>query len=337
VKSAGAPARVVVEAPARLHLGFIDLHGGCGRTFGSIGVAIERPRYVVELCRGAHNAEPGGRGAPRDDEDGAALSRIRSALAESAPVTGPIGIRVIERIPRHQGLGSGTQRDLALASGLGRLAGRTVVASDVAGRLGRGRRSGVGVAAFEGGGLIVDAGVGTQASPPRAAGDAPPVIFQRPLPPDWRFVLASPEGEEGLHGPREDAVFRSLPPMSDAVAGRISRLVLMKALPAALGDDIEGFGAAISEIQLMMGEVFAPHQGGAYASARGAAIADLARRHGAAGVGQSSWGPTVFAIVRGDEAARELIERIRAFAGDRPLALWHTAASPRGAAVRAEA
>ena len=87
----------------------------------------------------------------------------------------------------------------------------------------------------------------------------------------------------------------------------------------------------------MMGEVFAPHQGGAYASARGEAIAEFARRHGAAGVGQSSWGPTVFAIVRGAAAARDLIDGIRAFAADRPVALWHTGASPRGAVVRVDA
>ena len=30
-----------VEAPARLHLGFLDLHGGLGRRFGSIGLTID--------------------------------------------------------------------------------------------------------------------------------------------------------------------------------------------------------------------------------------------------------------------------------------------------------
>ena len=33
--------RVDVSAPARLHLGFLDLGGGLGRRFGSLGVAID--------------------------------------------------------------------------------------------------------------------------------------------------------------------------------------------------------------------------------------------------------------------------------------------------------
>ncbi|MGH6945016.1 MAG: beta-ribofuranosylaminobenzene 5'-phosphate synthase family protein, partial [Geminicoccaceae bacterium] len=32
---------VTVCAPARLHLGFLDLHGGLGRRFGSIGLTLE--------------------------------------------------------------------------------------------------------------------------------------------------------------------------------------------------------------------------------------------------------------------------------------------------------
>jgi beta-ribofuranosylaminobenzene 5'-phosphate synthase len=329
--SPSKPVRVTVEAPARLHLGFIDLNGGCGRLFGSIGVTVERPRYVIEVRR-----------APRDeiDEEAVAdLSHIRETLGDDVRVPGSIAVRVLERIPRHQGLGSGTQRHLALACALSRLAGRILTTSEIASRLGRGRRSGIGVAAFERGGLVVDAGVVNGPRPARArssvgADGLPPVIFQHPLPGEWEFVLADPIGEHGLHGSQEEAVFRSLPPMRDTVADRISRLVLMKALPAALTDDLQAFGEAITEIQTLIGQQFAPYQAGPYTSERGQAIAEFARSHGAAGVGQSSWGPTVFALVRGPDAARELIASIRAFVGDLPLALWHTRASSRGAVVR---
>src|SRR5207302_1710641 len=34
-------ARIEVHAPARLHLGFLDLEGGLGRRFGSIGLALD--------------------------------------------------------------------------------------------------------------------------------------------------------------------------------------------------------------------------------------------------------------------------------------------------------
>lgn len=324
-----APARVTVEAPARLHLGFIDLNGGCGRLFGSIGVAIERPRHMVEVHRATRN-EPGG-------ECGAELSRVVEKLGDDVRVPGPVALRVLERIPRHQGLGSGTQWDLALGCALSRLSGRALAAQEIASRLGRGRRSGIGVAAFERGGLVVDGGIREPKDRAHARADAPPpVLFQHPLPEEWEFVLASPMGEEGLHGSREEAVFQDLEPMSDVVAGRISRLVLMKALPAALTDDLEEFGEAITEIQILMGEQFAAHQAGPYSSQCGQAIAEFARREGAAGVGQSSWGPTVFALVRGAETAQDLIAAIRRFVGDRPVALWHTRASSRGAVVHAE-
>ena len=53
--------RTIVEAGARLHLGFLDLNGACGRRFGSIGVALERPRARWRPAR----RRPGGARARR--------------------------------------------------------------------------------------------------------------------------------------------------------------------------------------------------------------------------------------------------------------------------------
>ena len=36
---------VVVEAGSRIHLGFIDLAGDLGRTYGSIGLYLEKPSF----------------------------------------------------------------------------------------------------------------------------------------------------------------------------------------------------------------------------------------------------------------------------------------------------
>jgi beta-ribofuranosylaminobenzene 5'-phosphate synthase len=327
--SVRCPGRVVVEAPARLHFGFIDLEGAGGRVFGSIGAALEWPQYVVE-------ARPADR--PHiDGEPDTELARILAALGDDLRPPG-IALRVLQQIPRHRGLGSGTQRDLALAVAIARMAGHCPSGADLSARLGRGRRSGVGVATFDRGGLVVDAGIAQAGGTARAGRPpAPPVIFQRALPEDWHFVLATPPGEAGLHGGAEEAVFRELRPMSAALVGRVSRLVLMEALPAILTDDIGQFGEAITEIQILMGEHFAPYQGGAYATELGRAIAEFARKHGAAGVGQSSWGPTVFALVRGADAAGGLMDGVRRLARDPALALWATRASARGAVVHAHA
>ncbi|MBC7945575.1 MAG: hypothetical protein H7X91_10020, partial [Burkholderiales bacterium] len=86
----------------------------------------------------------------------------------------------------------------------------------------------------------------------------------------------------------------------------------LRALPALQTANIEAFGAAITELQQVIGDHFAPVQGGRYASPRVAeALAWFAGR-GAAGVGQSSWGPTGFVIVEGEERARVLLDAARA-------------------------
>lgn len=325
--------RVIVETGARLHLGFIDLNGDCGRLFGSLGVAVERPRSVVE-ARPACQPEAHGESA---EETLALLEELgRDRHAERA-----VAVRVLETIPRHAGLGSGTQLRLAVALAASRVLGQPLSVRELASLAGRGRRSGVGIALFEHGGFVVDAGRpsggrGAPATEPPGDEAPPPVIFRHPIPGDWRFVLATPLDEHGLSGSPEERVFRTLPPMSGDAVGRICRLILMKAAPALMTDDIQGFGEAITEIQLLVGEHFAPYQGGVYASPTGKRAVEFALKRGAAGVGQSSWGPTVFALLRGEEAAGALAEELRALVGDDALVSC-TPARNCGATCRAEA
>jgi len=53
---------------------------------------------------------------------------------------------------------------------------------------------------------------------------------------------------------------------------------------------------------------------------------------GAAGVGQSSWGPTVYGLVPHPDAARDLAQRVRAYLGGRG-AVIETAFADRGARI----
>src|SRR5262245_24286218 len=140
--------RVVVRTGARLHLGFIDLNGDCGRRFGSLGVAIERPRTVVE-ARPAEAAQTPGE---PPDETRALLAELGREGAAGDAVT----VRVLERIPPHAGLGSGTQLRLAVGLAASRILNRPLSVGELASLAGRGRRSGVGIALFEHGGFAVD-------------------------------------------------------------------------------------------------------------------------------------------------------------------------------------
>ncbi len=56
---------------------------------------------------------------------------------------------------------------------------------------------------------------------------------------------------------------------------------------------------------------------------------------GAHGIGQSSWGPTVFALIRGAAAAGHLADAIMRAVGDEAV-VWCTGAGNRGACCRVE-
>jgi len=81
---------------------------------------------------------------------------------------------------------------------------------------------------------------------------------------------------------------------------------------AALADaDLARFGPALSEIQSITGRWFAPAQGGTFTPGPTEELVRRLTEWGAAGVGQSSWGPTVYGIVEGEEAGGRLAERVR--------------------------
>jgi beta-RFAP synthase len=290
-----ANAQVVVTAPARLHFGFIDLHGGLGRRFGSLGLAIDRPSLRLRASR-ASGTEIMGAGAER-------ISRVVGILRDRYALESGARIEVEESIPPHAGLGSGTQIALAAAAALCSLAGRSIPVPELARALQRGARSGIGSGVFELGGFVVDGGRGAQDA-------TPPVISRLPFPEDWRVVLLFDPHLTGLHGEREAAAFRDLPRFPERQAERLARLVLMQLLPALAEVRLEEFGSALTDLQGTIGDHFAPAQGGRYASRRVEQALQRLVGWGAAAHGQSSWGPTGFAIFAGQAAAEAAIERL---------------------------
>ena len=59
----------------------------------------------------------------------------------------------------------------------------------------------------------------------------------------------------------------------------------------------------------MVGECFSPVQGGNYANPRSTELVKALLTWGAAGVGQSSWGPTVFGLAANERQGYQLVER----------------------------
>ena len=295
VHSSDRESLVTVVAPARLHMGFIDLGGSLGRRFGSIGVGVNE--IVTRLSI-----------APAEElqAEGPCAERAMKAarrFAENLGIHDRVAIRIHEAIPEHIGLGSGTQLALAVGAGLARYHGLDLSVRDIARTTGRGARSGIGIAVFEQGGLILDGGRGPDTI-------IPPVIARMEIPPEWRFILVFDERGQGLHGRQEIEAFKTLQPFPTSETARLCHLLLMRALPALAEGDIVGFGAVITELQNSVGDYFAPAQGGRFTSPEvGEALAWLGAR-GAVGLGQSSWGPTGFCLVESAARASRLIDSV---------------------------
>ena len=126
----------------------------------------------------------------------------------------------------------------------------------------------------------------------------------------------------------------ALPAMCAGDAARLCRLVLMRALPALADHDLENFGAAIKELQISLGDYFAPAQGGArFMSPDVGAILDALDNAGAFGVGQSSWGPTGFAFAKSPEDAVRLASATARQARSKGLDIRICQALNRGAQI----
>ena len=314
-----SPASVTVTVPARLHLGFLDLNGGLGRRFGSIGLAINGLKTSITFNAASQLRVTG----PENERVRGYLQVMQRAL----DIENTCHVRIDEVVPAHAGLGSGTQIALAVAAGVRRFHGLPLDVRGDAIRLERGARSGVGIGLFDHGGLVVDGGRGPLTT-------AAPVVSRMPFPEQWRILVVLDPHRQGVHGPDEREVFSKLAPSSDGQAAHLCRLVLMKALPALAECDIAGFGSAIKEMQMLLGDYFATIQGGSRFSSPDVAAALAALEdEGAYGIGQSSWGPTGFAFAPSAEEANRLVERIYRDPRCRDLDIRTVAGLNRGAHI----
>ena len=303
-------------------MGFVDLHGGLGRRYGSLGLALEHPFTRVRLSTAARTSGEG--------PDAARAVRYAESLARHFDLPSGVHIDVREAIPPHAGLGSGTQLALSVGAGMAKLFDLDAHGPEIATVLGRGARSGLGLGLFEQGGFVVDGG--------SAGGFAPPPIITRlAFPPEWSLMLVFDRKREGVHGEEERKAFATLPRFPESDAAELCRLVLMQVLPGLVERDLEAVAGALTRIQARVGDHFASVQGGRFASPGVTRVLDWLRACGIEGFGQSSWGPTGFALCPGEETARRLVaEAKRRFADEIALDFLVTRGRNEGAAIRSE-
>lgn len=321
-----SPARtVVVTAPSRLHFGMFSFGRPDVRQFGGVGVMIDTPALRLRL-EPAQRFQVQGPSAARAAEF---AHRVwRHLLAEGA-VAGrdqpACAITVEQAPPEHIGLGSGTPLGLSVAAGICALLGLEVqLATRLAQLSGRGLRSAVGTYGFWLGGLIVDAG--------KLPGETISKLGARQaLPNEWRFVVIASRNVTGLAGEAERDAFANLPPVPPETTDELEREALRHLIPAAAESNFTEFGESLYRFGRTAGMCFAHRQGGPFANAEIAELVDWLRREGIAGVGQSSWGPTVFALVASAHEAQRWTRAIRDHLGSAEYDIWTAAPANEGA------
>jgi beta-RFAP synthase len=318
------PIRLRIRTPSRLHFGLLGWSPHATRQFGGAGLMVEFPG--IELT-----AEP----AVKWTFDGPLATRVRIVVdrlrceeRNQGIVLTPLRICVHSAGSEHVGLGVGTQLSLGVTRAALYFAGILDPSIEqLASFSGRGSRSGIGVHGFLRGGLIVDGGRKQDTG-------IPPLLCRVAFPDDWSVLIVQPPGRRGLHGPDEIRAFASLPPIAPEVIDRLCRLVLLGILPPVLEHDLPAFGAAVSELNARVGACFAPVQGGPYAAPQANAIVAEMADLGLVGIGQSSWGPTLFGFASSLQIdPDEAVERIRQQFGLGDLAVFWTRADNQGAVV----
>lgn len=278
--------RVRIRTPSRIHITLIDLNGEIGRVDGGVGLTLENPGVEI-VAR-----EIDGIAVNGSAEN---LDRFESVARKFVERFGSgIEIDVVSSYPAHVGLGSGTQINLAVGKAYCILHGIEMSAREIASFTGRGGTSGIGIAAFEQGGLIVDGGHSRrekQSFLPSSFSRAKPapVISRLEFPEEWDIYLFIPEGR-GFYGMREKDLFEKNTPLPLEEVRELSHIILMKLLPSVAERDLEGFGEAVYRIQHLG---FKKAEVMQYGDLISGLIEEL-RDYGAAGM--SSTGPAVYFI-----------------------------------------
>jgi beta-ribofuranosylaminobenzene 5'-phosphate synthase len=290
-------ATVRVRTGSRLHFGLLST----GEPFGGIGVMIADPFTEVTVVD-CETFQPG----PVE------TTRI-TAIAERIATQFRNGqlprcrVEVTRLAPQHAGMGSGTQLSLAVADAICQHCGVDLPPEQLAMTIAdRGKRSAVGLYGYFHGGLIFEAD-SRLASQQR--------LQQRvALPTGWTVIVVRPRvRNEAISGELESQQFNRLPSVSQMTIDRLRGQVEDDILPAAATEQFQPFADAVTRYNAASGELFRSVQGGPYNGPAVTSIVQWFKEQGVRGVGQSSWGPGVFAWFENRRDAEQVLRGLPNF------------------------
>lgn len=288
---------MIIKAPTRLHLGLI--HPSCPqlfstseheRCYGGLGLMLDRPSIEIRINR-SYNWTVDGHLSPRVAYY---IKRLRSHF--SCLDDNPRKVTVLACPDIHIGLGVGTQLALAVGTSILYSQDYKVSTIELAKLLFRGKRSGIGVHGFDYGGMIVEYGKHFEQS-------ISPLVSCIRLPPEWCIMLLRPHHiKQRWFGSKERKVLADYKYYD---ADRIMHLLELGILPAARMGDFKIFSELVYEYNYLCGLPFKRYQNGEH-SLEASEIMLYLKKLGLIGCGQSSWGPTVYAIVENEYFANKL-------------------------------
>lgn len=288
---------VEVRTNCRLHFGLTSFGYRDSRPqFGGVGVMVAAPGVHLRI-RSAEKFSVSGLLQDR-------VSDFANTVVQQLGLSALPGvcIEALATPAQHSGLGVGTQLGSAVAAGLAEAMGTPWREPNRLVQLARrGERSGIGTYGFLMGGFLVDEGHAHGEPLGRLA-------YQSSFPEEWQFVLITPNQKSGLAGSAEAAALESLPPVPTAVTEELEQITRTQLIPSLSDHDFDQFGAGLYQYGCLAGSCFAPVQGGVYASSESQNIVTKLRGHGIEGVGQSSWGPTLFALCRDVKSAAQVCD-----------------------------
>lgn len=302
---------VSVSSPSRLHFGLFSVGKEVDREFGGIGLMVQAPRTKI-------TAEPSDRLSIVDNSadalgaDRQAAGRrcaekwfkhfgnlMPSAVASSTCVDDlPVKLTIIDACPRHNGLGSGTQLALTIALALQHhFALPSAKPDEIAIATGRAGRSAIGTYGCFEGGFLVDRGK-------TATEIVAPIDLRVDFPEHWPIALVYPKplrestaiAAAGLHGVDEIEAFKKITSTTKPQLEEMRSIVKNQIVPALISEDYPTFGSTLQNFGRRSGDYFKSIQGGTFANSNIEEIINLIDRTGVPAVGQTSWGPCVFAI-----------------------------------------
>jgi len=302
--------KVLINTGSRLHFGFYRTTGG-KNVYGGLGISIDKPSFIAEVEKNNRLTVSG--------VETKRVHKISTEIINKFDLPGA-KIFVKEILPSHVGLGSTTQITLGIAQALNILYDLSLTIDEIASLTSRGLFSGIGVNAFKYGGFIIDSGRRIKENTDITKIDVksiPKPIFNAKIPEEWRFILIIPKEMRGLDEKSEKNILLNIKPIPEEKAKKISKIILYNMLPAILWNDIEVFGKSLTEIQILIGEYFKPYQGGVYFYPMAKKIIEHLSSLKVYGFGQSSWGPTLYALTTKREE-KQVLQSVR-----RKLLSWN--------------